>query len=207
MGIFLGDKPVSVYFNGTNASVPVQGVYLGGIQVFPTGTAAATLYFDGIVDGAWTTVGNWWLDAGHTQPAGRLPTSADSVVASAAITASGQTVVDFTLNDPNEGDFFSLSGTLTVTGVATFNGEAALNGTITGNATFNNFSFKSGTVTGDATFNNFSANGGTVTGNATFNNSSINSGTVTGTATFNDDSCNDGGTAGTFVPNPPPSCE
>jgi hypothetical protein len=40
MGIFLGDKPVSVYFNGTNASVPVQGVFLGGIQVFPTGTAA-----------------------------------------------------------------------------------------------------------------------------------------------------------------------
>jgi hypothetical protein len=41
MGIFLGDKPVSVYFNGTNASVPVQGVFLGGIQVFPAGTAAA----------------------------------------------------------------------------------------------------------------------------------------------------------------------
>jgi Leucine-rich repeat (LRR) protein len=40
MGIFLGDKPVSVYFNGTNASVPVQGVFLGPIQVFPTGTAA-----------------------------------------------------------------------------------------------------------------------------------------------------------------------
>jgi hypothetical protein len=205
MSIFLGDRPVSVYFNGASASLPVQGVFLGGIQVFPTGTAAAILYFDGAVDDDWTTVGNWWLDDEHTQPAGRLPTSADSVVASAAITASGQTVVDFTLND-FEGGFFSLSGTLTVTGTATFNGEAGLNGTITGNATFNNFSFKSGTVTGDATFNNFSANGGTVTGNATFNNSSINSGTVTGTATFNDDSCNDGGTAGTFVPPTPPSC-
>jgi hypothetical protein len=41
MGIFLGDRPVSVYFNGASASLPVQGVFLGGIQVFPTGTAAA----------------------------------------------------------------------------------------------------------------------------------------------------------------------
>jgi len=40
MGIFLGDKPVSVYFNGTNASLPVQGVFLGPVQVFPTGAAA-----------------------------------------------------------------------------------------------------------------------------------------------------------------------
>jgi hypothetical protein len=40
MGIFLGDRPVSVFFNGASASLPVQGVFLGGIQVFPTGAAA-----------------------------------------------------------------------------------------------------------------------------------------------------------------------
>jgi hypothetical protein len=40
MGIFLGDKPVNVFFNGAAAGLPVQGVFLGGIQVFPTGTAA-----------------------------------------------------------------------------------------------------------------------------------------------------------------------
>jgi hypothetical protein len=40
MGIFLGDKPVSVYFNGAAAGLPVQGVFLGGIQVFPAGAAA-----------------------------------------------------------------------------------------------------------------------------------------------------------------------
>jgi hypothetical protein len=39
MGIFLGDKPVSVYFNGASASLPVQGVFLGGIQVFPAAAA------------------------------------------------------------------------------------------------------------------------------------------------------------------------
>jgi hypothetical protein len=40
MGMFLGDRPVSAYFNGASASLPVQGVFLGGIQVFPTGAAA-----------------------------------------------------------------------------------------------------------------------------------------------------------------------
>jgi hypothetical protein len=181
MGIFLGDKPVSVYFNGTNASLPVQGVFLGPIQVFPTGAAAATLYFDANVDGAWTTVGNWWLDDEHTQAAGRLPTSADSVVASAEITASGQTVVDFTIG----GGF--LTGTLTVTGMATFNGSAGNSGTINGDATFNDFSYNDsdGIINGNATFNGNSDHGGIVNGNATFNDSSNNSGTVTGTITDN----------------------
>jgi hypothetical protein len=40
MGIFLGDRPVSVFFNGASASLPVQGVFLGGIQVFPAAAAA-----------------------------------------------------------------------------------------------------------------------------------------------------------------------
>jgi hypothetical protein len=168
MGIFLGDRPVSVYFNGTNASLPVQGVFLGGVQVFPTGTAAAILYFDGAVDEFWTTVGNWWLDDAHTEPAGRLPTSADSVVASASIDASGQTVADFTLNSPgfagNE-----LNGELTVTGNATFNDNSVNYGTITGNATFNGSSSNDGTIVGDATFNGNSGNNGTVTGTITDN--------------------------------------
>jgi hypothetical protein len=168
MGIFLGDKPVSVYFNWASASLPVQGVFLGPIQVFPTGTAAAILYFDGAVDGAWTTVGNWWLDAAHTQAAGRLPTSADSVVVSANITASGQTVADFTLNDPNfVGN--SLEGDLTVTGMATFNDATLNDGTVTGTATFNDLSAHDGTIVGDATFNGNSVNNGTVTGTITDN--------------------------------------
>jgi hypothetical protein len=37
MGLFLGDRPVSVFFNGASASLPVQGVFLGPVQVFPTG--------------------------------------------------------------------------------------------------------------------------------------------------------------------------
>jgi hypothetical protein len=42
MGIFLGDRPVSVFFNGANASLPVQGVFLGPVQVFPAGAAAVS---------------------------------------------------------------------------------------------------------------------------------------------------------------------
>jgi hypothetical protein len=188
MGIFLGDKQVSVYFNGAAAGLPVQGVFLGPIQVFPTGTAAATLYFDGDVDSAWTTVGNWWLDAGHTQPAGRLPTSADSVVASANINSPEEgllTVANFTMES---GD---LNIELTVTGMATFNGSSRLD---------------IGVIIGNATFNGTSRNVNQVTGSATFNDSSINQATVTGTATFNDSACNSSGFAGTFIPDPPPSC-
>jgi hypothetical protein len=65
MGIFLGDRPVSVFFNGASASLPVQGVFLGGIQVFPTGTAAtvpgaptiAAAFFDD-VDFVTTVIGS-----------------------------------------------------------------------------------------------------------------------------------------------------
>jgi len=145
----------------------VAAVYLGSQEVW-SAVQAVTLYFNGAVNDAWTTVGNWWLDEAHTEPAGRLPASRDSVVATESIDASGQTVVDFTLNDPL-GFNFALSGSLTVTG----------------NATFNNSSLNVGTVTGNATFNNSSVNVGTVTGNATFNDSSQNDGTVTGTITDN----------------------
>jgi hypothetical protein len=154
----------------------VAAVYLGSQEVW-SAVVPATLYFDDAEeDGLWTTVGNWWLDAGHTQAAGRLPAEIDSVVATKSITASGQTVVDFTLNDPN-GNFppATLSGGLTVAGVATFNDTSWNNGTVTGNATFNNFSRNFGTVTGTATFNDLACN-------------SLN------------------GTAGTFVPETPPEC-
>jgi hypothetical protein len=164
----------------------------------PPGPAAATLYFNMEVDDEWTTVGNWWLDAGRTEPAGRLPAEIDSVVASSTVSVSGQTVVDFTINDP-EGDGFALAGDLTVTGIATFNGYAANVAAITGNAVFNNFA------------SNSSSGLGQIDGNATFNDNATNgtidyNGLVTGTATFTGSACNKNGEAGAFVPDPPPSC-
>jgi hypothetical protein len=170
MALKLGNTTASLYLGST----PVAA-YLGSEQVY-SAVQAATLYFNGAVDDDWAEVGNWWLDDEHTQAAGRLPTSADSVVATAVlIIASGQTVVNFTLNDP-EGEVHELFGTLIVTGNATFNGASFFNG---------------GTINGDATFNDNSRNNGTVTGTATFNDSACNG---------------DDGTAGTFVPDPPPAC-
>jgi hypothetical protein len=167
----------------------VAAVYLGTQEVWSAVVPGpATLYFNGAVDDDWTEVGNWWLDDEHTEPAGRLPTSDESVVLTATVSSnsgSQPTVINATV----EG--VALDIDITVTGMATFNGFAAMNFI---------------TVTGNATFNGTSNNTGTVTGNATFNDSSQNFGSVQGTATFNDNSCNDGGIAGTFVPETPPEC-
>jgi hypothetical protein len=168
------------------------------------------LYFNGAVNNDWSELGNWWVDEQHTVPATSLPSSIDSVIATASITASGQTVANFTLLRTQTFIFFS--GMMTVTGMATFNGTRvvvpgtndAVNwsvnyGTINGNATFNNSanaflsSYGFGTINGNATFNN-SINTSTITGDATFDDNSNNYGTVTGNATFNDSSYNNGGT-------------
>jgi len=177
------------------------GAYSASSSSVTPASPAATLYFDGDVDGDWTTVGNWWLDDGHTQAAGRLPNSVDSVVATANITASGQTVANLTAVS------IDLSGTLTVTGMATFNDSSGNVGIINGNATFNDSSFNTGTITGNATFNDSSDNGnfGTVNGDATLNDFSGNLGTVVGNATFNDSACDSGAVFGSITGDPP-SC-
>jgi hypothetical protein len=167
MGAKLGSTDVSFRLGAGE----VAAVYLGTQEVWSAVVEPATLYYNGAVDFAWATVGNWWLDAEHTAPAGRLPAEIDSVVATASVTANFHTVVNFTIT--GFGEFVGLSGLLdgilTVTGMATFNGTA-------GNA---------GSLTGNATFNNGSANGGTVTGDAAFNDAAFNNGTVTGTVTCN----------------------
>ena len=155
----------------------------------------ATLYFNGAVDSDWATLGNWWEDDAFTVPATSLPTSGDSVIASADIwgnsSGSAPTLVDFTMNAG------VLGIPITVTGNAIFNGNAIVNFcTITGNATFNDYSYNySGTVSGDATCNDYSLNDCYVSGDATFNDYSCNggwfgNGRVFGHATFNDSSIN-----------------
>jgi hypothetical protein len=179
MGIRLGNTTASLYLGST----PVAA-YLGGAQVY---SAAATLYFDGAVDGDWTEVGNWWLDDEHTQAAGRLPTSADSVVATASILSNSgpaPTVNAFEI----DGNGISINIAFTVTGLAVWKtnsvGGSSMN--LTGNAEWNGTNGNAGTINGNATFNDTTFNDGTVNGNATFNGSgSIGSGTVTGTTTDN----------------------
>jgi len=114
-----------------------------------------TLYFNGAVDSNWTTLGNWWMDDAFTVPATSLPTSIDSVIANANITASGQTVANFDLLFNS-----ALNGDLTVTGNATFNGYSGNNdGYVTAR---NNFY---GLVNGDATFRGSAYNKSNIGGN------------------------------------------
>lgn len=117
----------------------------------------ATLYYNAAVDNDWNTLGNWWTNSGHTSAAASLPTSSDSVVASANINANGgsmPTVVNFTTTA-------SLAIQITVTGVATFSGSAAnltnqnsTGGEVIGNCVFQNGAklWQYATVTGNATF-------------------------------------------------------
>jgi hypothetical protein len=158
MAVKLGNTTASLYLGST----PVAA-YLGAEEVY-SAAQAVTLYFNGAVDGDWAEVGNWWLDAEHTQAAGRLPAEIDSVVATAFITASGQTVVDFTLSDPTE-SAPEFNGTLTVTGLAYFEDNGvALWGTIIGNAAFSDGAANSGNVTGTATFTGSACNNGGTAG-------------------------------------------
>lgn len=154
----------------------------------------ATFYFNGAADLAagqfldWQTLGNWWMDDTFSTQASSLPTSSDSVVMSATCdtnSGSAPTVVNLTMS----GSYVYVGISLTVTGMATFNGQSYYNyGTLNGNCTFNGSSWNSGpagTINGDAIFNDSSYNYQTVNGNATFSDNSYNLGTVNGNATFN----------------------
>lgn len=179
----------------------------------------ATLYYNAAVDTDWNTLGNWWLNSGHTTPATSLPTSSDSVVASASIgsnSGSEPTLVDVTLNGSgsldisitftgsatfNDSAGYDLAGVgATLTGNATFNDSTVNNGIVNGNATFNDSSYNNsvGSV-GAATFNANSLNYGSVGGAATFDGSSVNLGTVGGNATFTGNAVNKSGVSGDLI--------
>jgi hypothetical protein len=136
-------------------------VYLGSQEVWSaTPAAAVTLYFldrSGNANEEWDTLGNWWLDDAHTEPATSLPTAANNVVLSSSADGNSSgpiTVANLTMEAGR------LSVNITVTGMATFNGTSELSGaTLTGNATFNDDSqLNDGTVTGTATFNDDACN-------------------------------------------------
>jgi hypothetical protein len=105
MGIFLGDKPVSVYFNGASASLPVQGVFLGGVQVFPTGTAAT-------VPGA-PTIRVATVDVGDTVVIFSVPDDGGSEITSYKYYFDGVEAIPFAEDD------FSIEGEI----LAFFDGE------------------------------------------------------------------------------------
>lgn len=122
-------------------------------------SAAGPFFFNNAVDTSPSTLGNYWLNSGHTVPAVSLPNLATEKL---TILAGANYV-----------------------GSPTFNNTSRNNGTITGNPTFQVSSLNVGTVTGDAIFKDSSQNLGTVTGNAIFygDDAENNGGTVNGTKT------------------------
>lgn len=153
----------------------------------------ATRYFFHASDTSWSTVGNWWTDAGHTSALGALPATTDDVVIDSTVNQSSYpaTVVNMT----NAG--FDMTMILTVSGTATFNSTAknkgVVNGTCIYNATSENYT--GANVVGGCTFNTSAKNYGTVTGATTFNNASTNEsgGVIQGSCTFNSTASNKAG--------------
>ena len=193
----------------------------------------ATFYFDGAVDNEWATLGNWRLD-NYTStriPATSLPTSTDDAVVvdvKVSLGAGGaKSIRNITLSAPTQPGIVWLEfGTLTVTGVATFNDGTNLDGvdlvgdaifndtgvltsgvTISGNVTFNdNSQFGSGAAASipagkQWVFNDDSLVFGNLTGSPTFNGTASNGGTITGNPVFNEFASNGYGIGGTVVGN------
>lgn len=161
MAAKLGTADVSFRLGATTPAA----VYLGSEQVW-TAVTPRTLYFVDADDSDWANLNNWFDDPAEGIFASSLPTAVDSVVSTSfthSNTGGEPTVANFTLNDPdNLGS--SLGINLTVTGVATFNGQSSLFATLTGNAVFNNQAANFGTVTGTATFNDSACNAGGTAG-------------------------------------------
>jgi hypothetical protein len=131
----------------------------------PRSTPARTLYWLGVVDQAWQTIGNWFNDETGTTPASSFPTSRDTVVVSGTLDVEPSTppvVANLVV-------FGQLVVSLTVRGSATFNGtsEYGVGVTLFGNVTFNDTSVLFGDVVGDATFAPTATQCGTVTGTVT----------------------------------------
>jgi hypothetical protein len=112
MGIFLGDRPVSVFFNGAAAGLPVQGVFLGPIQVFPTGTAETVPVF--------TTEGYTRLWAVTTKSSGNVSGSVTTDTGYFAVRWWDETTTVYGNGPVNA----SSNGTLTGVGGGTFSRAA-----------------------------------------------------------------------------------
>jgi hypothetical protein len=183
---------VSLFRATTGNSIRISG----GVAKIRVGEPKV-LYYNAATNTDWGTLGNWWLNDAHTQPAPHLPRSIDSVVLTKPCytnsTSNIPTVISLIMNDP---------------GTDPYPPELDIDIVVIENATFNDNCSNLATITGNVIFNDSSANNyGTIIGDVVFRNNSINLfGVVTLYATFIDAACNLGGSAGTFIPDPPPAC-
>jgi len=148
----------------------------------PAKADPVTYYFNNTISTNPADLGNYWYDAGFTDPALNLPNfSVDEVFVTSGATFAGN--ITFNLNARNDG---------TVQGNAIFNDTSLNANLITGDATFNDTTRNDTgtTVQGDATFYDSAVNGGSIEGNAFFHDASLTDteGTIDGNATFYNDS-------------------
>ena len=194
------------------------GTYDNGILI-RHGSAIDTLYMSGSrtlyynngygQNNEWNDQKNWFFDTNYSYLPSFIPTSANNVITNNSISTNGA-------GEPTVKNFSALTCetlgiNLTVTGMATFtcsspNVPIPSGTTLTGNATFNSWASLEGTVTGSGIFNNFGTNNNGTVGYGIFNSSSSNgrngggygasNGYVTNNAVFNDSSTNGGGQGG-----------
>jgi len=170
-----------------------------------------TVYFNGVIDNSWATVGNWWSDVGLSVPLGRLPlTTEDVVLRSTVTTIEADRTVNSLASDGSGAGYTATDFSLTVTNGATLSddnsgteykgviiGDCSFSGDntkdemiITGNADYADSAFKdAGSVSGTATFNGNSFLNSGIVGSAVFNDATYsNGGDVTGDIILNNDS-------------------
>jgi YVTN family beta-propeller protein len=124
--------------------------------------APVTYYFNNAVDQSPAEQGNYWYDAGFTQPALELP--------------------DFNV------DIVYVTAGAVFAGEARFNGAATNEGQVTGNASFYDTSANNAQIDGDASFYQNATHTGIINGSAFFYDSSIDDGgQVMTDATFYND--------------------
>ena len=159
----------------------------------PAGTGGTTLYYKPAGDTRWDNLQNWSLLPSGAVPAPALPTAADSVVISGAVTENNipaLTVKNMTVSQIGQSNGFYIN--ITITGTATFTNSSFNAGTIVGAVEFKNYAYNSedGTVVGPAFFNDVAKNFGFVDGVGTFADTARNENVVQGTAFFRGNSVN-----------------
>lgn len=179
-------------FKDTSAN---SGVITGTACFYPSttnnGTAGTVTacrdikYFNGAINDDWSTLGNWWNDAGFSVHSAGFPTGQDEIVVSANINNKSNMMDSTTIYKATFSGSANLGIGITVDDVSVFNNTSAINmgGSVTGLAEFNDSASTLGgsTVYGTSSFYDTSTNTGTVNGNACFDTTATNSGTVTGT--------------------------
>lgn len=174
----------------------------------------ATLYFNNAVNTDLGEAGNWWDDAGFTDPAGRVATTGDTGIVAFDATLNGSDLCHPDLMTISGGTFaatVNVATSISITTGATIDAGANLTApiiTVSGTAALNSGTLLSGAVSisgsiennaeviGSLALSGAASNLATVTGNLTNSGSGNNGGAVSGNYTITSNGTNLGGNIG-----------